>query len=317
MNTADEGPGDLDGMALDAAVEQVVAADPSRDREAVRSALEYVAEEGVVTDAAVEDAFAHLSKVVATPETRVELAGDALADAHETAAPVADVDTVAARLDAFGTRVDNLEARVDDLGADLQSALDAREGSLYETAERVRELTERANGLQRAADDLQLEIEEFETWLTDEESRLDAVAADLESVTESVDDLEARAADLEAGNVASDAAVEWADATVARGVTALLVADIRAELDDLRTWPGGVDAERRLSELDRDAERMADRLDALDGRLESVDDDGWHDRFEHHLDPVDAVLSGAEPPVDWGAVHTEVRPHRAAIRDAG
>ena len=116
-------PNSLTGRSLDDAVDAVVNRDESHDPDEVRRVLSSVTEDGVVSTDAADDAVAHLSKVVSTPETRTELAAIALADAKEAAEPVAHLDVVQARLDQYQTRLDELEAYVPDLGEELQVAL--------------------------------------------------------------------------------------------------------------------------------------------------------------------------------------------------
>ncbi|WP_435365112.1 hypothetical protein [Haloarchaeobius sp. DYHT-AS-18] len=70
----DTGTDDLAGLSVEDAAEVVLDRDESRDRDDVERTLQLVADDGVVTCEAVDDALGRVSKVVATPETRVELA---------------------------------------------------------------------------------------------------------------------------------------------------------------------------------------------------------------------------------------------------
>jgi hypothetical protein len=63
-------PNSLAGRSLDDAVDAVVNRDESHDPDEVRRVLSSVTEDGVVSTDAADDAVAHLSKVVSTPETR-------------------------------------------------------------------------------------------------------------------------------------------------------------------------------------------------------------------------------------------------------
>lgn len=328
MSQEDGEPGldRIEGVPLDDAVESVVA-DTGRDPDAVRRALSHVTDdEGVVTTDAVDDALAHLSKVVSTPETRAEFAAIELADAREAAEPVADLDTVAARLDAFESRLDAVEARVADLGVELQRLVDgdARD-DLFETAAAIQDLTETANAAQRAADELYVDAEEFQRWLATPAVRYDEFASELDALDESldalagtVDDLADAAADATEADVdADDPALGWFEATLRHRAVELLFADLRAELSDYHTWAArdGADAGDDLDDLD-DLDARLDALErrwhALDDRLDAVASPRWHDRFDDQLRALDAALEPFEPPIDWTDVQAaldDVRQH--------
>jgi predicted nucleic acid-binding Zn-ribbon protein len=315
MNSEEGSTVAIDGEPVDEAVETVVAADASRDPDRVRTALDHVTEDGVVRAGAVEPALGHLSKVVSTPETRVELAEIALEDARETADSVSDLDTVAARLDGFEDRVETIAQQVGGLGEDLQALIESYDDptDLYATAVGIQRLTERANALQAAADDVQLELERFESWVETESARLTDLGEDVAAAEGELDELEAAITELESGieSVEDPAAVDglavsWVQTSVGRRVTEVLVADLRAELSDLRAWPGGVEDEQRLGDLDDDLDALETRLDAVARRLDDLAEPEWRERFGDQLDDLDAALDGFEPPVDWGALQATV-----------
>ncbi|WP_255197863.1 hypothetical protein [Halorarius litoreus] len=309
----------IDGLELDDAVDAVTAADETHDPEAVRAALDYVTDdEGVVREAAVDPAFGELSKVVSTPETRVELAQMALDDARETAEPVADIDAVAARLDDFEARVDALDARVEALGEQLGSLIDdhGEAADLYETAEGIRALTDEANRVQVEADELQQHLEAFERWVDTESLRLDELEEDVAAAESEVDDLVAAVEKLDAvlDQLDPDAADElvagWLHTTVGRRVTDLLLTDLRAEIEDLRAWPGGVEDTDRLAAIEADVDELAERTTATAETLDALVAPEWDERFGDRLADLDAALDAVEPPVDWGAVQEIVEEHR-------
>lgn len=339
MNQEDgePGPDRLEGLSLDDAVDEAVAR-TGRDPGEVRRALSHVTDEdGVVTADAVDGALAHLSKVVSTPETRAEFAAIELSDAREAAEPVADVDTVAARLDAFASRLDAVEASVTDLGADLQRLLDRdATADLFGTATAIQRLTETANATQRAADELYVDAEEFQRWLATPDVRSEEFASELDALDESLAGLAGTADDLAdavadgTGEVAADAetkadadaddpALGWFEATLRHRAVGLLLADLRAELADLHT----LTVRDATAAADADGEALDDleaRLDALERRWEDLDDrlDGlarrrWHERFEDRFRALDAALDPFEPPIDWTEVQAALDDVRQGV----
>jgi division protein CdvB (Snf7/Vps24/ESCRT-III family) len=316
-------PDRIAGRPLDDAVEAVVAEDDVRDPSEVRGTLSHVTdEEGMVTTDAVDEALSYLSNVVSTPETRAELAAIELSDAREAAEPVADLDTVGARLDAFTARLDAVETRLPELGADLRTLIDdAAHDDVYETAAEIRRLTVAANRVQGAADELQVDIEEFERWLADPDVRFEAFAEELDALDGSLADLAdavESVADAERGEHAVDGAepaVAWADAALRHRSVGPLFPDLRAELADLRTWNDreGIDAADRAAELGRRLDDLHDRWRATGDRLDDVARPAWRERFGDRLSAFETTLDALEPPVDWGAVQTELDEHRAAI----
>ncbi|WP_415379259.1 halo transducer protein [Halosimplex sp. TS25] len=326
----------IDGLALDEAVERVVAREGERDPETVRAALEHVAEDGVVSGAAVADALKETSKLVATAETRTELAGIALDDAREAAEPVADLPTVAARLDRFAAEVSAVEERAAALGEAVQSVVDDREDptARFAVADGIRRIESRSRTVQRTADDLQFDLEDFERWLDSHEVRVrelgddvDALDSSLDALAAAVDDLaDALAnADQTAAGQASDGATEpgtdfgntWFDATLRVRVIGLTVADLRAELADLRTWADREDVDGANVGVDGGLEGVEARLDdiearraALADRLDGLAEPDWRDRFGDRIDGFERDLDGLAPPVEWGAVERALEGRR-------
>lgn len=308
----------LDGLSLDAAVDAVVARGAD-DADAVRAALTRVTEEGTVRREAVDDALGHVAKVVSTPETRVENAGMLIDDAREAATAVDHLDGVAERLDDFERRHAAVASRVDDLGDQLQSvvALASDPDDIYEAAVEIRRLNAAANSAQHTADKLGVDAEEFEAWVRHPDRRLDALDDDADAVAGFVDGVAETLDALAAGDVDAPPAAVRFDAALRHRVARLLLADLRAEVADLRAWPdpGPDDAH---GAVDADAlDALDDRLATLDDRRQSIgdrlDDTGadWRDRYGGRLADFETALDDHAPPVDWGAVEsllTEYRP---------
>lgn len=281
------------------------------DADEIATALKLVAEDGVVSRDLVDEALAGLAKVVSTPETRVEVAERAVAEAREAAADVdVDVDAVSHRLAGLDARLDAVADAVDALGDRLSDLLDdaGDPAAVYEVSVGIRELTEAANAAQRRADELRDDAEATARWLRDPGVRREEFDADVDAVADSVETLGSTvdwlAGDADAppeGVDPNDPDTGWADATVDIRVTGLLVEDLRAELVDLRTLAddeSSFDAhERRLTDL-------AARRDALATRLDDLARPAWR---ETHGDRVAAAADRVDsfaPPVDWGAVQT-------------
>jgi hypothetical protein len=296
-------------------VTAVVNRDDDRDPETVRAALDPITDDGAVTREAVETAVSDTSKVVATAETRVELAAIAHEDATAAAAPVDDLDTVAARLDGYADRLDAVETRAAALADDLRTPVERLDDpdAIYELAVELRDVATTAQGVVRTADDLSVDLEAFESWLDSPTRRYDEVGEDVDLVDESLAELTAAAAALPAESDAP--AADWADATMRTRVVELLVTDLRAELADLRAWADreGAPFRTALSERVADAERrVATLADTLAERAEPA----WRDRFGDALTAFERDLSAFEPPIDWERVQETLERRRERLSDA-
>lgn len=314
-------PNSLDGRSLDDAVDAVVARDESRSPDEVRQVLSSVAEDGVVSTAAADDAVAHLSKVVSTPETRAELAAIALADAKEAAEPVAHLDVVQTRLNQYETRLDELEAYLPELGEALQETAAYDGGDLYELAARIQRLTTAANRAQGAADELQVELEEFERWLSNQEVRYEEFADELDALEQSLEELTARVDEvaelLEAATethvtLNRDPVASWVDVSLRHRALGLLFDDLHAELETLRTWPDAEPTDRAAA-LQTRLDDLRTRWETTGDRLEAVGSD--EDRYTDHLDAFEDDLDAYEAPVDWGEVQTTLDEYRERVDD--
>jgi len=321
---------ELDGLAVDEAVERVRAREPERDPAVVRAALSFAAEDGVVDRDALRESLKLTSKVLTTAETRVELATIALDDAREAAEAVPDLPTVEARLAGFETEVAAVEDRAAAVGEALQSVVDDRQdpSARFAVADGLRRVDEDARAVQRTADEIQFDLEEFERWLDSHAVRVRELGEDVDALATSLDDLAAAADAVEAatagdgdagpdGEAAADEddpARTWFDATLSHRATALTVADLRAELADLRTW---ADREGAAPVEDGGLDELASRLDdlgrrhgAVGDRLDAVAEPEWADWFGDRVAAVESDLDDCAPPVDWTVVQAVVEDHR-------
>jgi uncharacterized protein YoxC len=319
VNPSDEGVDvTLDGREVDEAVAAVVEADAGRDPERVRALLGHVVTDGVVSRDAAADAVAHAARVVSTPETRVELAEAALADARVTAEHVADLDVVAARFDRFEERLETLVERLNGVAEELDAVVDAQgQDDLYAIARGVETVTAEANSVQRAADELSTDVESFERWVDDPGTRYDRLADDADVVAETIDALETTVERLSAAVETSDSddtevalpsdntvepAVAWFEVAVRYRTSSLLFADLRNESSTLETWADREGEDPPPAELFDRLESLGDRVDALGDQIDRLGRSAWTERFGDRLDSVDARFDSLEPPVDWGAV---------------
>ncbi|MFC6615537.1 halo transducer protein [Halopenitus salinus] len=334
VDTAPTAQSILDREPTVESVVEAVAEGTDRDPEAIRRSLDPFAEDDVLTAEAVEETVSDVSKILATAETRVDLAALDADDARAAAAAVTDLDVVDARLRGFDDRLAALERRTDELGRSVGAAPDELEtpSALHRSAVELRETAADAQRVVRVADDLASDLEAFESWLSSPDRRTEELAADVEALEEALVDLssvadridERTAADEEGPDVDEEGAfetdgeewtsetdgetshaAEWADATVRARVLELLVADLRAEEDDIRTWAARENASvpeslrRRIDAADR-------RLSMLSTTLSDLAAPDWHDRFAERLAATDRALARFDPPVAWGRVREEM-----------
>ncbi|WP_336001022.1 hypothetical protein [Halorientalis halophila] len=300
---------ELVGRPVEDVVTAVVDCGDDRDPETVREALDPVTDDGIVTREAVETAVSDTAKVVSTAETRAELAGIAYEDATVAAAPVDDLSIVAARLDEYADRLDAVETRVAGLTDDLRAPVEHLDdpGAVYELAVELREVAAAAQGVVRTADDLSVDLEGFESWLDSPERRYDEVAEDADLVDESLAELSDAAALLPAES--DEPAADWVDATMRTRVVDLLIADLRAELADLRAWANREDAPFRAA-LDERVAALERRAGELADTLAECAEPAWRDRFEDDLEAFERAIDGVEPPVDWERVQETLEEQR-------
>jgi DNA repair ATPase RecN len=316
---------DIEGLSVEAAAETIAATDDDADPEGVRSVVAHVAEDGVVTREAIDDAVAHLAKVVSTPETRLELAAMELDEAREAAEPVDDYDIVDARLSEFDERLDAVRDQVEAVAKRNRELVerDHETANLWEIAREVELVTRDANEAQRAADELASDAEEFQQWVTDPETRYDHLAGDMTALESTLSELDDGADGVEravgdgdggGGRQHSDPGLAWFDARVRLAMVSLLLADLHNEIETLREWADREDAdteplaeaEDRLATLDRRHDDVADRLDELS-------QPAWENRFAQPLSALEGRFENMEPPVDWAAVQTTLESYRTVV----
>ena len=284
------------------------------DPESVRRSIDPFVDDGTVTAAAVESTVTDVSQVLATAETRVDLATRAHEEAADAAEAAPGLDVVAVRRTAFGDRLADLRADVEGLAEDLSAATDDLGGpvALYRAAVDLHEVTTGAQRVVRVAHDLETELEAFEAWLGSAPRRHDGLVDEIEAAEESA---AAVAETVESLRAADEPDPERRfDATVQTRVLDLVVADLRAEAADLRTW-----ADRDGASFPDDVD---DRLDAVAAEVSEsaealADEPAWDDGLAERLDALDAELAAVDPPVAWARVNETVAEARAALSAEG
>ena len=291
-------------------VVDAVADRTDEEPESIRTWLDPLTDDGRVSPAAIESSVTDVAQVLATAETRVDLATRTHDEATEAAAAAPNLDVVGVRRRAFGERLDDLRADVEALGDELRSARSGLDSpvAVYRAAVDLHEITTDAQDIVRVAHDLETELEAFEAWLSSANRRHDALVDEVEAAEESAESVgDAVAALREADE--PDPQRRF-DAAVQTRVLDLVVADLRAEADDLRAWaerdgvdfPDGVD--ERIDDL-------AAAVDDSDAALAEAP--AWDDRFAERLDALDAELEAVEPPVAWARVDETVAEARTAL----
>jgi chromosome segregation ATPase len=305
--------GSLVGRPVAEVAERVA---PDRDPDEVRTVLDPLTEDGRMTEAAMDEALSDTSKVVSTAESRTEFAGIEMDEARKAAADAPPLDAVQSRLETFEARLEGVEARAEDLTPQLQLLVRARRDErVYELATGLVELTSEAEEVSVEADDLKTDLEEFERWLDGPERRYDELEADLDPVESTLDTVAEAVDGLEAGT-ADDSAAVWADATLRQRLVTLLLADLRAELADLRAWDtreGLDDMDHSYGTLEERLDDLNERVSALGARLGTAAEPAWRERYGAHVESFEAELEGVEPPVPWGEVGTSLERHREAV----
>ena len=282
--------------------------------ESIRTWLDPFTEDGTVTPAAIESSVTDVAQVLATAETRVDLATRTHEAATAAADDAPDLDVVAVRRRAFGDRLADLRADVAALGDRLGEAGSGLDSpvSMYRAAVDLHEITTDAQDVVRVAHDLETELEAFEAWVNSANRRRHGLVDEIDAAEESVAAVAETVASLrESDDPDPERRFE---ATLQTRVLELVVADLRAEAADLRAWAdrdgvsflGDVDA--RLDDLEA---AVADHADAL------ADGPDWDDRFDERLDTLDAELDAVEPPVAWARVDETVAAARSALSDDG
>jgi len=341
METARPDGGHTRELDVDAAATAVAEAEATSvdSHEEAAAMLRGIAADDVVTDESVQSALAHLSKVVSTPATRVELSGIELDSAREDASEVADVPTVAARLDRFAAEVARIESAVEALDDDLRALTDRATGGpvadrstgseapeLYEIAAERRRIHSEATRLQGAADELTTEIESFRRWLSQATVRRGELREDAEELDRTAETLEADVAALVGADtddqndgLPENDAEAWFDCVLRHRVLALQAEDLRAAAADTETVNERLGVDPEAAALDDVRELVGTvrtRLDETVDRLDTVARPEWRDRFSRKLEAFEGKLSSVAPPVEWAAVLTALNEARGDCRSS-
>lgn len=284
------------------------------DAESVRTWLDPFTDDESVRPEAIEATVTDVSQILATAETRVDLATRTVEGASDVVADVPDLEIVRVRQNAFEERLADLRSDVEGLGEELSGAANDLDSpvDIYEAAVDLHEVTTDAQRIVRVAHDLETEVEAFEAWLGSANRRRDALVDDLEAAEESAESLgEAVESLRSADDLDSE---QWFDAAVQARVLDLVVADLRTEVAGLREWaeredksfPDDIEAriESIRDEATASAEALADRPDR-------------DDQFDERLADLDAALSAVEPPVAWGRVDEVIQEAREGIAADG
>ncbi|WP_049987230.1 hypothetical protein [Halobellus rufus] len=294
------------GLPTETAVERILAADPGRERDEVRSALARVTTDDGVTREGIDGLVSDVSKRLATAETRAELARSAFEDARSAGAAVADLDVVADRLDRYESTLNDVEARVPELGAELQRVSNPEDDAdaVYEAVGTLIQITSRADDVQRAADELQFDLEDFEAWLDSHERRRRAFEEDADVVADALESARAATENLDEET--------WLEASLRVELVPVLVSDLRAELDELRVMAArdGVD-DGWCAALEDRLDDLNSRADAVRSMLEEAGDPAWQGEHRERIATFERALNVTEPPIEWGTVYAEFERARA------
>lgn len=306
-----DGESEILGLSVEQAAEQV-APTVDGDVETVRTTLRTISEDGTVTSGAVQDALADVSKVVATPETRVELAHDALTAAREAATPVADTDVVDSQLAAFEAELSDLDERVDTLGSRLSELVDRDDAEdLYAVATSIRQLRADATDAQNAADALADEIKGFtrklddlSVWAGEIREDVDTLEASLEGLREAVDRL------VDDGVEDAEPPIAWADIRLQYRVQELIISDIHAELDALETLGDETGTETPADDIRTRLDELASLQTDITEGLDDAFDATWDPHYNVTVESFDQALAAFEPPVPWAELQNELKRHQ-------
>ncbi len=310
MPSTEESP-ELAGLALDDAVDAAVATyDADRDR--VMAILRSVADDGVISREAVSDRLGHVSKVVSTPETRLELTERTYQTVAERAEEKPEYETIAARLTQYETRLADTREAIISLSTSLQRIIDRREdAALFPLARDIEHLNARAKQLQQQADRLNAELEEFEDWLDDPSVRTDRLAEDVDLIEEGLESLETSLDDIQSDDTVADADRRWLDASLRQRVFALLVADLRFEHGELTEWETTIGAgETGLKTVGERIDTLETHTAELNDQLQAIARPEWPNRFADRFDAFETELDAFDPPVNWGAVQDVLMTYR-------
>ena len=296
-------------LALSDIVDRV-AEETGEDPSSIRTFLDPFVDDGAITDDAIETTVTDVAQVLATAETRVDLATRTRADASEAVTAAPDLAIIEARDRAFTDRLADLRDDVDELGETLTSVRTGMDSpvAVYRAGVDLHELTTEAQRIVRVAHDLETELDAFEAWLNSAPRRhdalvdeVDAAESSAESVAETVETLQATA-EPDPGC--------WFDAVVQTLVLDVVVDDLRTEAVDLREW---ADREEKPfpTDVDDRIESLRDETAACASALEDRPD--LEAQYDTRLETLETELAAVDPPVAWGRVDAHVAAAREGV----
>ena len=296
-------------LALSDFVDEV-AERTGEDPSAVRTYVDPFVDEGVITDEAIEQSVTDVAQILATAETRVDLATRKRAEVRTAVTAAPDLAIVGVRDRAFRDRLADLRADVEDLGRTLTSVRTGIDSpvAVYQAGADLHDLTTDAQRIVRVSHDLETELGAFEAWLSSAPRRHDAIVDEIDAaessaaaVTESIDTL------LTSNQHDAE---RWFDARVQTLVLGVVIDDLRAEMADLREWAAReqrsfpTKVEERIESLGEVAAACARDLE------ESPREETAHD---DRLEKLRKQLAEVDPPVAWARVDAQVAAAREAI----
>ena len=294
-------------LALSDLVDRV-AEETGEDPSSIRTFLDPFVDDGAITDEAIEATVTDVAQVLATAETRVDLATRTRADVREAVTAAPDLAVVEARDRAFEDRLADLQDDVDELGTTLTSVRTEMDSpvAVYRAGVDLHELTTEAQRIVRVAHDLETELDAFEAWLNSAPRRHDALVDEVDAAESSAASV---AETVETLQTAADPDPEgWFDAAVQTLVLGVVVDDLRTETADLREW-----AEREEkpfpADVDDRIESLRDETTACASALEDRPD--WEATYDTRLETLETELASVDPPVAWAQVDA----HVAAARE--
>jgi predicted nucleic acid-binding Zn-ribbon protein len=310
----------LIGLPIEVATERV-AARKDRDPQTVREVLDEISEDGTVTRAALADALADLSEVIAAPESRIETARGALSDAREAAEPVTDTETVRSRMETFEAELSALDDRVETFESNRSSLVKrARDPEdLYVIAGAIGELRSRTATATEDADLLLAEIETFERKLCNPGEWVDELNTDIDAAEEAIEELlevTSGLSDPAGDGDEIDPALRWADTTLQHHMQKLLLADIRTERDALRQLIAREGLADVTDEIDARLEDLETLRAGVGRRLDEVSRPSWREAHGETIESFARVLAEFDPPVNWATLQDELQTHREQLVDA-
>ena len=296
-------------VALDELVDRI-ADQTDEDPKSIRTFLDPFVDDRAITADAIEATITDVSQILATAETRVDLATRTRAEVRESVAAAPDLSIIRTRDSAFGERLADLQADVDDLGSDLTAVRSDMNSpaDVYRAGVGLHEVTTDAQRIVRVAHDLETELEAFDAWLSSANRRHEALVDELEAAESSASSVAETVTALQSAD--SPDSERWFDATVQTHVLDVVIADLHAEAAGLREW-----AAREETSFPDDVEprikSLRDETAASGAAL--ADRPDWDSLFDERVETLEAALEDLEPPIAWAQVNEHVAEARAAI----